>query len=195
MNTLQLQTVSSQVVHLCLLLGLFSSTNKELYAATNSKYQTNDFKYAPETNYGGVSDYNRIQHENSHENTQSFQEYKHEIINKENHQNATNYECLKIEENSNEIQENNSGSGGHKYFSGKNYEDRSLEFNGNHKMKTSIKDTPEKELGNLHFDKIEKQSIGSPISYHSNSMNGEDSESKYYHQMKERETLQRNPYE
>jgi hypothetical protein len=83
-----------------------------------------------------------------------------------------------------------------KYYSGKEYRDKSLDYNGTyHKLQTSIKDRTIKDLDKLGIEKTYNDSMGSPISYQTH---GFEQDSVNYYQMKEtkgRSTFERHSNE
>jgi hypothetical protein len=82
------------------------------------------------------------------------------------------------------------------YYSGKNHKDRSLEYQGHQKLRTSVKDKTGRDLSSLHLDKIDKGSVASPISYDSDQLDPEYEAVNYY-QMRDTKgcsTFKRHPY-
>ena len=84
------------------------------------------------------------------------------------------------------------------YLSDKYYKDRSLEFSGNNKLRTSIKERPGKDLAILKGERADKESLGSPISFQTEQDPGIYEEAINYYQQREtkgRSTFERHPYE
>lgn len=87
------------------------------------------------------------------------------------------------------------------YFSGKNYNNKPLDYNGTHKLKTSIKDKNGRELKN---SLLGSESVVSPISYHRGGYDAYENYQNYegytgqdqegYGDTQGRSTFQRNPY-
>ena len=102
----------------------------------------------------GTTDYKRAYIEKSDEFTQNSKNNMNHTIDKENER-RNNYDNSKIQENTTENKQSEYYTEGQKYFSGKDYDGKTLEFDGNHKMKTSIKNKPERELENFDTNKKE----------------------------------------
>mmetsp|Transcript_8982 Transcript_8982/g.7985 ORF Transcript_8982/g.7985 Transcript_8982/m.7985 type:complete len:167 (+) Transcript_8982:1550-2050(+) len=164
-----------------ILSGSLISQDKPFYEEATSKFQTEEFKqFIPESSYESGQKYAQDYAENTQKSGGSS-------YGKENEMRRGNYDTY----TNSKVSKAGKDPVEQVYYSGKNYQDRSLEYTGSYKMKTSIKNKPDRDLATLNIDKIDKESVNSPISYQSN-MYVEDN--KYY-ESKGRSTFQRNPYE
>ncbi|CAI2359357.1 unnamed protein product [Moneuplotes crassus] len=176
-----------------ILPGLFGSNDRPLYNEGISKIQTEELKFGQDTNYGidptdPKKDYTRL----SRDYVRSYQDVKNGYYDKENLGNRINEENeYKRSKNSKEISHKSFVPREPHYYSGQNYNERPLDYNGSYKLKTCTKDRHGRDLDTSPMN---KDSVASPISYQSNNAYVEEPDLRYG-ETHGRTTFQRNPYE
>jgi hypothetical protein len=88
-----------------------------------------------------------------------------------------------------------SSEGKQVYYSGKDQPRHALDCRGEHKLRTSIKEITGRDLGDLGLEKIDRSSVGSPMSYQTEEMYDEGINYYQPKESREEDTFQRNPYE